>query len=288
MAREGLCREVPILGICRGAQTLNVARGGTLHQHLPDVVGDVIAHRQSVDGRVPTHLVTILPGSRLAAALGTTQLSVNSFHHQAVDRLGDWPARVRLVAGRDHRGDRGSGPAIRSGRPVARGNAPRRSRPAGAVRRARERRRRTNPAATRCVERPVSRQRLDTRLTRTRQFPQILRPLCTHGPSTSRARAYGGEHPMGTSVGHPRVSSEAEWAEWNTAVRPYSVGVEEEVMLLDPQKRWALAQRIEDVLEMLPPALVVTSAPRRTRRRSSSGPIRTNRGPGDRAAAPVA
>ena len=61
---------------------------------------------------------------------------------------------------------------------------------------------------------------------------------------------------MVTSVGHPRVSSEAQWAEWKTAVRPYSVGVEEEVMLLDPQKRWALAQRIEDVLEMLPPALV--------------------------------
>jgi glutamate---cysteine ligase / carboxylate-amine ligase len=61
---------------------------------------------------------------------------------------------------------------------------------------------------------------------------------------------------MGLSVGHPRVLSEAQWAEWNTAVHPYSIGVEEEVMLLDPQKRWALAQRIEDVLETLPPALV--------------------------------
>jgi glutamate---cysteine ligase / carboxylate-amine ligase len=61
---------------------------------------------------------------------------------------------------------------------------------------------------------------------------------------------------MGTSVGHSRVSAEAQWAEWNTAVHPYSVGVEEEVMLLDPNRRWALAQRIEDVLEVLPPALV--------------------------------
>lgn len=89
MATEALSLGLPILGICRGAQTLNVARGGTLHQHLPDVAGDLIAHRQSVDGRVPTHPVKILPGSRLAAVVGTTQLSVNSFHHQAVDRLGD-------------------------------------------------------------------------------------------------------------------------------------------------------------------------------------------------------
>jgi putative glutamine amidotransferase len=88
IVREALRLWLPILGICRGAQTLNVARGGTLHQHLPDVVGDVIAHRQTVDGGVPTHPVAILPGSRLASVLGATQLSVNSFHHQAVDRLG--------------------------------------------------------------------------------------------------------------------------------------------------------------------------------------------------------
>jgi putative glutamine amidotransferase len=88
VAREALRLELPILGICRGAQTLNVARGGTLHQHLPDIVGDTIAHRQTVDGRVPTHPVAILPRSRLAAVFGATRLSVNSFHHQAVDRLG--------------------------------------------------------------------------------------------------------------------------------------------------------------------------------------------------------
>ena len=52
---------------------------------------------------------------------------------------------------------------------------------------------------------------------------------------------------MDVLVGHSRVSSEAQWAEWNTAVQPYSVGVEEEVMLLDPGREWALAQRIEDV-----------------------------------------
>ena len=60
---------------------------------------------------------------------------------------------------------------------------------------------------------------------------------------------------MGALINHPRVSPQAQWAEWNTAVVPYSVGVEEEVMLLDPRREWALAQRIEDVLEVLPPAL---------------------------------
>jgi putative glutamine amidotransferase len=88
MAREAARLELPTLGICRGAQTLNVARGGTLHQHLPDVVGDTVAHRQIEDGRVATHSVAVAPGSTLAAVLGTTQLNVNSFHHQAVDRLG--------------------------------------------------------------------------------------------------------------------------------------------------------------------------------------------------------
>ena len=60
---------------------------------------------------------------------------------------------------------------------------------------------------------------------------------------------------MGTSVGQSRVSSPALWAEWNTAVDAFSIGVEEEVMLLDPQRRWALAQRIDEVLEVLTPAL---------------------------------
>jgi len=88
VAQEAVGLGLPILGICRGTQALNVARGGTLHQHLPDVVGETIRHRQSEDSRQPTHLVEIVPGSRLANVLGATELSVNSFHHQAVDRLG--------------------------------------------------------------------------------------------------------------------------------------------------------------------------------------------------------
>ena len=82
LARAALDRAVPVLGICRGAQALNVACGGTLHQHVPD-------HRQAVPGCEPSHDVEILAGTRLAGLLGAGALRVNSFHHQAVDRLGD-------------------------------------------------------------------------------------------------------------------------------------------------------------------------------------------------------
>ena len=86
--RTALGRGLPVLGICRGAQSLNVARGGTLHQHLPELTGDRVAHRQLDDARRPTHRVAVSPGSRLAGVLRVTELRVNSFHHQAVDRLG--------------------------------------------------------------------------------------------------------------------------------------------------------------------------------------------------------
>ncbi len=81
-------RKLPILGICRGMQALNVARGGTLHQHLPDIVGDRLQHRQPEHGSIATHLVETAPHSRLRSTLGGPKLEVNSFHHQAVDALG--------------------------------------------------------------------------------------------------------------------------------------------------------------------------------------------------------
>jgi putative glutamine amidotransferase len=80
---------LPILGICRGAQTLNVARGGTLHQHLPAVTDHSIEHRQSAPGWAETHEARVERGSRLYVVLERERLGVNSFHHQAVDRLGD-------------------------------------------------------------------------------------------------------------------------------------------------------------------------------------------------------
>ena len=88
VARRADALGLPVLGICRGCQALNVARDGTLHQHLPDVTDGSIAHRQTASGRETTHTVDVADGSRLAAIVGAGELDVNSFHHQAVDRLG--------------------------------------------------------------------------------------------------------------------------------------------------------------------------------------------------------
>jgi putative glutamine amidotransferase len=81
-------RGMPILAICRGLQVLNVARGGTLHQHLPDVAGPGVEHRQTEPGAQVTHWVSLAPGSLLADAVGSRRIKVNSFHHQAVEQLG--------------------------------------------------------------------------------------------------------------------------------------------------------------------------------------------------------
>ena len=89
LARVADRRGTPLLAICRGAQLLNVARGGTLIQHLPDVVEQGIEHRQREPADALTHAVEVDPDSRLAEVLDWTEGRVNSFHHQAVDELGD-------------------------------------------------------------------------------------------------------------------------------------------------------------------------------------------------------
>jgi putative glutamine amidotransferase len=81
-------RGMPMLGICRGAQLLNVARGGTLHQHLPDITDGSIEHRQSEPGALTTHTVRVAPDSLLAQTTGGGSISVNSFHHQGIEQLG--------------------------------------------------------------------------------------------------------------------------------------------------------------------------------------------------------
>lgn len=89
LARAADERGLPVLGVCRGAQALNVVRGGTLHQHLPDVTDGSVEHRQTAPARRSTHEVRLESGSAAARALGGTVGRVNSFHHQAVQELGD-------------------------------------------------------------------------------------------------------------------------------------------------------------------------------------------------------
>lgn len=84
----GLLREIeargkPILGICRGFQTMNVARGGTLLQDIPWG-----GHSDDAGRYSPSHPAEILPGTLLARLLGAGEILTNSVHHQAVDRLG--------------------------------------------------------------------------------------------------------------------------------------------------------------------------------------------------------
>jgi putative glutamine amidotransferase len=97
LARLAVERATPLLAICRGMQVLNVALGGTLHVHVPDVVGDSVTHRLPPPGGVvhpgwkgaTPHSVSVEPSSRLADVLCATEVEPMSWHHQAVDRLGE-------------------------------------------------------------------------------------------------------------------------------------------------------------------------------------------------------
>ncbi len=83
-----LDRGLPVLAVCRGLQVLNVALGGSLYQDVGTDPGTQMPHSQREPRDQPTHKVRVTPGCRLAAALGTEELEVNSMHHQAVKRLG--------------------------------------------------------------------------------------------------------------------------------------------------------------------------------------------------------
>ena len=82
-------RRLPMLGICRGEQLINVYFGGSLYQDLPTQYPDTtIRHNQDEPSSVATHTVNVLPGSFLHQATGRTTLQTNTHHHQAVRRLG--------------------------------------------------------------------------------------------------------------------------------------------------------------------------------------------------------
>ena len=82
-------QRIPTLAICRGIQLLNVALGGTLIQDLPTERPNSIAHDPEHPRDARTHRVQVVPDSRVAQALGATELDVNSVHHQAIDRVAD-------------------------------------------------------------------------------------------------------------------------------------------------------------------------------------------------------
>ena len=85
--QAALARGVPVLGVCRGMQLMNVALGGTLIQHLPDVVGHD-GHSPAVNG-MGEHKVTVGESGCLAAILGPGNLAVPTHHHQGIDRLAE-------------------------------------------------------------------------------------------------------------------------------------------------------------------------------------------------------
>jgi putative glutamine amidotransferase len=89
VTRQAIDQGVPLLAICRGLQVVNVALDGTLHQHVPDVFGESIAHSQGGARSYASHEVTIEPGTRLASLAGGERVRVNSFHHQAIKDLGE-------------------------------------------------------------------------------------------------------------------------------------------------------------------------------------------------------
>jgi putative glutamine amidotransferase len=81
-------RALPTFAICRGMQVVNVALGGSLHMHVPDVVGETIRHR--LPPREPTpHPVSVEADCEIARIIGATDIEPMSWHHQAVDRPGN-------------------------------------------------------------------------------------------------------------------------------------------------------------------------------------------------------
>ena len=88
LVREAVRRDLPILAICRGIQVLNVACGGTLLQDLPSDIAGGERHDCPEPRSRRVHRVGVDPGTRLHGILGEVTIPVNSFHHQAVGRLG--------------------------------------------------------------------------------------------------------------------------------------------------------------------------------------------------------
>ncbi len=89
LTRHALRRDLPLFTICRGQQLLNVATGGTLIQDIPSGLEGAVTHATPGRRTRRSHPVEVVGGSKLREILGPGPFSVNSFHHQAIDRLGE-------------------------------------------------------------------------------------------------------------------------------------------------------------------------------------------------------
>lgn len=89
LIRLAMEKDIPILGICRGSQLLNSIAGGTMYQDLESEYGEsLIQHKQASDRDFLNHKIEVMEGTKLHAIVGTTEMSVNSFHHQANHDIG--------------------------------------------------------------------------------------------------------------------------------------------------------------------------------------------------------
>jgi putative glutamine amidotransferase len=94
IVRQVIELQIPTLAICRGAQVVNVALGGTLHPHIPDVYGELVQHR--LPPREPTlHRVQVDANSALGGLLGVAEFEAASWHHQSIDEVG---SNLQVVA----------------------------------------------------------------------------------------------------------------------------------------------------------------------------------------------
>lgn len=87
LVAEALRQRKPVYGICRGCQMINVALGGSLYQDIATMVPGAMQHRSPESPILTWHEIAIAPESKLAAILGTTTLTVNSSHHQAIKQV---------------------------------------------------------------------------------------------------------------------------------------------------------------------------------------------------------